>query len=66
MICSVAWELNHQVGIPDETCSNYMAVNTKCEVDAKVTDKNKPPCYACANQDNNASSSSCTDLGRLN
>lgn len=36
-----------ETGIPGESCSNYMAVNTQCKAAAKVTAKNKPPCYTC-------------------
>ena len=35
-------------GIPGESCSNYMAVNTQCKANARVTDKNKPACYTCS------------------
>ena len=35
-------------GIPHESCSNYMAVNTKCNDNAAVTDSNKPNCYTCS------------------
>jgi cathepsin X len=35
-------------GIPHESCSNYMAVNTKCNANDPITDKNKPGCYTCS------------------
>mmetsp|Transcript_29017 Transcript_29017/g.79366 ORF Transcript_29017/g.79366 Transcript_29017/m.79366 type:complete len:275 (+) Transcript_29017:3-827(+) len=35
-------------GIPHESCSNYMAVNTKCNNRMPVTEKNKPGCYTCS------------------
>lgn len=34
-------------GIPHESCSNYMAVDTTCKAHA-VTAKNKPECYTCS------------------
>lgn len=37
-----------EVGIPGESCSNYMAVDTTCMEHMPVTDKNKPACYTCA------------------
>lgn len=37
-----------EVGIPGESCSNYMAVNTECREHFPVTDKNKPACYTCS------------------
>jgi hypothetical protein len=36
-----------ETGIPGESCSNYMAVNTECKTSEKVTAKNKPACYTC-------------------
>ena len=36
-----------EVGIPPESCSNYMAVDTTCN-EHKVTNKNKPACYTCS------------------
>ena len=44
---SGVYEYAKNYGIPHESCSNYMAVNTKCNEGLKVTDKNKPPCYTC-------------------
>lgn len=40
------WAKN--TGIPPESCSNYMAKNTECNVDKPVSNKNKPDCYTCA------------------
>lgn len=37
-----------KVGIPPESCSNYMAVDTTCKVAAPVSKKNKPDCYTCS------------------
>lgn len=37
-----------EVGIPPESCSNYMAVDTTCNEQHKVTNKNKPACYTCS------------------
>jgi len=37
-----------EYGIPGESCSNYMAVNTKCSLKTAVSDTNKPPCYTCS------------------
>jgi len=34
-------------GIPHESCSNYMAVDTTCNA-KKVTKTNKPECYTCS------------------
>jgi len=34
-------------GIPHESCSNYMAVDTTCKAKS-VTKKNKPGCYTCS------------------
>lgn len=34
-------------GIPGESCSNYMAVDTTCDAD-KVSKTNKPQCYTCS------------------
>lgn len=34
-------------GIPHESCSNYMAVDTTCQDSRPVTDLNKPSCYTC-------------------
>ena len=34
-------------GIPHESCSNYMAVDTTCNSNKKVTKSNKPECYTC-------------------
>ena len=36
-----------QSGIPHESCSNYMAVDTTCRA-GKVSNKNKPECYTCS------------------
>ena len=44
---SGVYEYAKNYGIPHESCSNYMAVNTKCNENLKVTDTNKPPCYTC-------------------
>jgi len=39
-------------GIPSESCSNYMAVDTTCFDDSPVTNRNKPECYTCKPRDN--------------
>jgi cathepsin X len=44
---SGVYEYAQKYGIPHETCSNYMAVNTQCSATEPVSDKNKPPCYTC-------------------
>jgi cathepsin X len=36
-----------EVGIPGESCSNYMAVDTTCN-SGSVSNKNKPNCYTCS------------------
>lgn len=35
-------------GIPGESCSNYMAVDTTCHESAAVSKTNKPGCYTCS------------------
>ncbi|GAB5353853.1 hypothetical protein AAMO2058_000069600 [Amorphochlora amoebiformis] len=35
-------------GIPAESCSNYMAVNTDCDSRWPITSSNKPGCYTCS------------------
>jgi cathepsin X len=45
---SGVYEYAKKFGIPHESCSNYMAVNTRCRADKPVTDENKPPCYTCS------------------
>jgi len=42
------YQYAEKYGIPHESCSNYMAVNTKCNNEMPVTDKNKPGCYTCS------------------
>jgi len=42
------YEYAKQYGIPHESCSNYMAVNTQCEEARPVSDTNKPNCYTCS------------------
>ena len=39
-------------GIPSESCSNYMAIDTTCHLTEQVDAKNKPECYTCAPRDN--------------
>jgi len=34
-------------GIPDESCSSYMAEDTTCRAEDPVTQTNKPACYTC-------------------
>ena len=34
-------------GIPEDSCSSYMAVDTTCEEASPITPTNKPPCYTC-------------------
>jgi cathepsin X len=36
-----------KTGIPGESCSNYMAVDTTCK-SGKVSKENKPQCYTCS------------------
>jgi len=36
-----------KTGIPGESCSNYMAVDTTCKADS-VSKTNKPQCYTCS------------------
>ena len=45
---SGVYEYAKKFGIPHESCSNYMAINTRCRADKPVTDENKPPCYTCS------------------
>jgi len=35
-------------GVPHESCSNYMAVDTTCNDQDPVTTTNKPNCYTCS------------------
>ena len=37
-----------EVGIPPESCSNYMAVDTTCNAHERVSNRNKPACYTCS------------------
>merc|ERR1719230_2285940 len=37
-----------EYGIPGESCSNYMAVDTTCHERMPVSNKNKPGCYTCS------------------
>jgi len=41
------YEYSRLAGIPDDSCSSYMAVDTTCHENAPVTDTNKPGCYTC-------------------
>jgi len=45
---SGVYEYAKSYGIPHESCSNYMAVNTQCKDTSPVTDTNKPGCYTCS------------------
>lgn len=45
---SGVYEYAQKYGIPHESCSNYMAVNTECKASEPVTDTNKPGCYTCS------------------
>ena len=45
---SGVYEYAKNYGIPHESCSNYMAVNTQCDDSSPVTDTNKPTCYTCS------------------
>jgi len=45
---SGVYEYAKKYGIPHESCSNYMAVNTQCDDSSPVTDSNKPGCYTCS------------------
>lgn len=45
---SGVYEYAKNYGIPHESCSNYMAVNTQCDASSPVTDTNKPGCYTCS------------------
>jgi len=41
------YEYSRLAGIPDDSCSSYMAVDTTCHESQPVTDTNKPGCYTC-------------------
>jgi len=40
------YRLAQLAGIPDDSCSSYMAVDTTCDAQF-VSATNKPPCYTC-------------------
>ncbi|KAL1510992.1 hypothetical protein AB1Y20_005817 [Prymnesium parvum] len=43
---ALVYEYAQREGIPDDSCSSYMAVDTTC-AHATVNETNKPPCYTC-------------------
>jgi len=42
------YQFAQKYGIPGESCSNYMAVDTTCYEKQPVTTSNKPSCYTCS------------------
>jgi len=41
------YQYAQQGGIPDDSCSSYIAIDTTCHEKQPVTDTNKPGCYTC-------------------